>query len=81
MAFKTPINEDLIRHFSLENSKRFEPSKPSSGSKKRKNVCYRYNTETGCNSKDCSYSDRCAICKSENHPAKECRSGEKGKSK
>lgn len=52
-AFDSPINEDLIRHFSLENSKRFGVARGQSGSKRKSNTCYRFNSETGCGAKDC----------------------------
>lgn len=80
-AFDVPVNEDLIRHFRLENSKRFDVNRGGVSSKKKRNTCYCFNAETGCASKDCIYAHRCAICKSESHPAKDCRSGEKGKAK
>lgn len=77
-AFGEPVNEDLIRHFSLENARRFD-SRPPQGSKKKKNVCFRYNSESGCNAKDCGYAHRCSQCKSEGHSAKDCRGGDRNK--
>lgn len=76
-AFGLPVNEELIRHFSLENSKRFDTRANGGGARKRKNTCYRYNSETGCPSKECIYVHRCAFCKVEGHPARECRSVDK----
>lgn len=78
-AFGEPIYEDLIRCFSLENSRKFE-SKPTHGGRKKKNICFRYNSDAGCTSKDCIYSHKCSACKMDGHPASACKVGDRGKS-
>lgn len=70
-AFVEPVNEDLIRHFSLENSRKFEQRQ--GGSKKKKNVCFRYNSDAGCQSKDCVYSHKCSNCNGDGHASRDCR--------
>lgn len=79
-AFGEPVNEDLIRHFSLENARRFH-NKPPQGAKKKKNICFRFNLEVGCSSKDCAYAHHCSQCKRDGHAAKDCRVGDRNKSK
>lgn len=76
-AFAVPINEDLIRHFSLENSKRFQTQ--GQGSKKKKNTCFKFNSETGCNNGNCVYAHRCNSCKIDGHSARDCRMGDRSK--
>lgn len=79
-AFGNPINEDLIRHFSLENSKRFDNRNGQGGRKKRSNTCFRFNSDAGCNSKECIYTHRCNSCKQEGHSMKDCRASDRAKS-
>lgn len=78
-AFAEPVNEDLIRHFSLENSKRFQAQGQTS--KKRKNTCFKYNLEAGCNNVNCGYAHRCTTCKLDGHLALDCGSGKPKPSK
>lgn len=79
-AFKNPVNEDLIRHFSLENSKKFEARPGQSSRKKRgKGICFRFNSESGCHAKSCVYGHRCSSCNVEGHSVKDCKSGDEHK--
>lgn len=80
VSFKNPVNEDLIRHFSLENSRRFE-ARPSQGSRKKRSngVCFRFNSDNGCHAKSCVYGHRCSSCNVEGHSAKDCKAGDKHK--
>lgn len=77
-VFENPCNEDLIRHYSLENSRRFD-SRMNGGHKKKKNLCFRFNSEAGCHSKDCGFAHKCSICKLEGHSMKTCMSSDKNK--
>lgn len=80
-AFKNPFNEDLIRHFSLENCEKFE-SRPGQSSKKRRSsgVCFRFNSDSGCHAKSCNYGHRCSSCNGEGHSVRDCKAGDKHKS-
>lgn len=80
MAFTNPVNEDLIRHFSLENSKKFE-ARAGQNSKKRKSsgVCFRFNSDSGCHAKSCAYGHRCSACNSEGHSVRDCKVGDRHK--
>lgn len=75
-VFENPCNEDLIRHYSLENSKKFGAGQGSSY-KKKKNLCYRFNSEAGCHAKDCGFAHKCSICKLEGHSMRTCMSKDK----
>lgn len=75
-AFAVPVNEDLIRHFSLENSKRFQSQ--GQGAKKKKNTCFKFNSDSGC-SGNCGYTHRCSACKIDGHSARDCRMGDRSK--
>lgn len=76
-AFMEPVNEDLIRHFSRENSHKFDQHQGSV--KKGKNICFRYNSEPGCQSKDCRYIYKCSNCKGDGHSSKDCHMPAKSK--
>lgn len=77
-VFANPCNEDLICHYSLENSRKFETQR-AAGHKKKKGICFRFNSEAGCHSKDCTFAHKCSLCKFEGHSMKSCLSPEKGK--
>lgn len=77
-VFENPCNEDLIRHYSLENSRKFDV-RQGPGHKKKKNLCFRFNSEAGCHSKECGFAHKCSICKMEGHSMRTCMSSDKNK--
>lgn len=78
-AFGITCNEDLLHHYSLENSRKFDAQKSASHKKKKGGICFRFNSDMGCHSKDCIFAHKCSLCKFEGHSMKSCLSADKGK--
>ena len=77
-AFNVVKQEDVLRYYSFENSKRANVTVSNSdkkGSKVKRRVslpCFKFNADGGCTIPQCNFTHKCSICESREHSAKTC---------
>ena len=79
-AFGAVEQEDVMRFFCFDNTKKSGKQTSKGSSNKKDKICLRYN-DGGCNAKNCVYAHKCAACLDWGHPRKDCRSLKKKDSK
>ena len=78
-AFGKVIQEDVMRHFCYDNtiagSAASGKARTTTKAKKKHmdGLCLRYNSETGCKEKNCSYKHQCVVCDDTTHAKKDCK--------
>ena len=81
-AFGSVLQEEILRHFCYENTKRHRAQSKPAITKTTKGslskTCHRFN-DSGCVSKSCQYAHRCSSCDDWGHGKRSCGNGDKKK--
>ena len=78
-AFGKVIQEDVMHHFCYDNTiaGRAASGKSRTGTKSKKKqmdgVCLKFNAESGCKEKNCSFKHQCVLCDDNSHAKKDCK--------